>query len=88
MSRSIARVTSKGQVTIPKAIREKANISARDRLLFSLEGDRIIAIPLRSRPLAELYGALPATRPYPGHDQVRRAVRRGRGERLAGGKEG
>lgn len=87
MSRSVARVTSKGQVTIPKAIRERAGIQAKDRLLFQVEGDRIIAMPLRSRPLAELYGALPATRPYPGHEKIRQALRKERAARIARGED-
>ena len=36
------RVTSKGQVTIPKAIRERAGISAGSEVEFSVEGDRVI----------------------------------------------
>jgi antitoxin PrlF len=36
-----ARITSKGQVTIPKAVREALGIKERDSLLFELEGDEV-----------------------------------------------
>jgi antitoxin PrlF len=36
---SIATMTSKGQTTIPKAIREKLNLCPGDRILFAIETD-------------------------------------------------
>ncbi len=39
------RVTEKGQVTIPKAIREAAGIRPGSSVSFSLEGGRIIITP-------------------------------------------
>ncbi|HVY20986.1 MAG TPA: AbrB/MazE/SpoVT family DNA-binding domain-containing protein [Bauldia sp.] len=36
------RVTSKGQVTIPKAIREKAGIGAGSEVEFRVDGSRIV----------------------------------------------
>lgn len=80
-----ATITAKGQVTIPKAIRQALGIDRNDRLLFLLEEDRLILIPVRRRALGELYGALPATRPYPGAEAVRQEVRRKRGEQLVRG---
>lgn len=35
-----AKVTSKGQVTIPKAVREALAIYEGDEILFRVEGDR------------------------------------------------
>lgn len=35
-------VTSKGQVTIPKEVREKLRIKPKDRVTFSVEGDHAI----------------------------------------------
>jgi len=87
MNTDVSTVTTKGQVTIPKAIRDALNIRERDQLLFVVEGDRLIVFPIRSRPLRELYGALPATRPYPGHDRIRKEVGRQIGERLARGED-
>jgi len=87
MATNIATVTAKGQVTIPKAIRQALRIQEKDKLLFLMEGDRLILIPLRHRPLSELYGSLPATRPYPGHQAIREEVRSELGERMARGEE-
>jgi AbrB family looped-hinge helix DNA binding protein len=83
----IATVTAKGQITIPKAIRQILGIEEQDRLLFLIEGDRLLLVPLRRRPLSQLYRALPATRPYPGQQAIREEVRSELGERIAGGEE-
>jgi len=87
MTSDVARVTSKGQVTIPKRIREKLEIREQDHLLFAVEGDRLIVTPVKHRPLRELYGALPATHPYPGHDKIRERVHKELGERVHRGEE-
>lgn len=44
----IATITSKGQVTIPVAIRKKYGLGANDRVDFITEGDRIILIPVKT----------------------------------------
>jgi antitoxin PrlF len=87
MAAEIATVTAKGQITIPKAIREALAIETSDRVLFLVEGDRVVLVPLHRRPLGELYGALPATRSYPGHQAIREEVHKGLGDRLARGEE-
>jgi len=87
MVANVATITSKGQVTIPKEIRRALAIEERYQLLFIAEGDRAVLIPLRRRPLANLYGSLPATRPYPGHQTIREELHRTLGERLVKGDE-
>jgi AbrB family looped-hinge helix DNA binding protein len=37
-----ATVTSKGQVTIPKAVRDALGIKAGDEVIFRVEGDRAV----------------------------------------------
>ena len=37
-----ARVTSKGQVTLPKAVREALGIESGDEVVFHVEGDRAV----------------------------------------------
>ncbi len=39
---NVARVTSKGQVTIPKGVRERAGIAPGTQLVFDDRGDEII----------------------------------------------
>ena len=36
------RITSKGQVTIPKAIREQAGLLPHMEVAFSIEGDKVV----------------------------------------------
>ncbi|MBP6964727.1 MAG: AbrB/MazE/SpoVT family DNA-binding domain-containing protein [Armatimonadetes bacterium] len=78
---SVAKVTRKGQITIPKDIRDSLGISDEDHVVIVVDGNTAIlrAVP-RSR-LSELKGRLPASRPYPGHDAIREETGRGIGER-------
>ncbi len=80
---SIARVTSKGQVTIPVEIRRTMGIKEGDGLFFeSPVEDGVRLRVIRRRRLSELAGVLPATRRYPGKDAVRAEVGRARGKKL------
>lgn len=78
-----AKVTFKGQVTIPKVVRSALSIQEGDSLLFTIEEDQAILRPLKRKPLTELYGVLPATRPYPGVEAIRREVHQKRAQRFA-----
>jgi len=80
MSTSIATITSRGRVTIPKRIRQALNLSDSDRVLFVVEGDKAMLIPLHRRPLASFRGALPATRPYPGLEAIRQEIYERKGQ--------
>jgi antitoxin PrlF len=44
----LSTVTTKGQVTIPKAIRDILNIQTNDRVSFTREDDRIILQPVKT----------------------------------------
>jgi antitoxin PrlF len=87
MAGNIATITSKGQVTIPKEIRQALHVKENDQLLFTVEGDQAVITPLRRRSLISFRGALPATRPYPGMDAIREQLHRELGERIARGEE-
>ena len=72
---SISRVTSKGQVTLPADIRRALDIEQGDDLIFDLAPDRSVNLRVvKRRRLSDLYGALPATRPFPGKEAVREEV--------------
>lgn len=77
-----AKVTFKGQVTIPIDVRKALAIKEGDSVIFMVEGDHAILRPVKKRPLPELYGALPATRPYPGLEAVRKEFHRKIADRL------
>ena len=77
-----ARMTSKGQVTIPKAVREALGLDEGDELVFRVERSR--AIVAKTADLIELAGAVPvplAKRGTP-WDEVLRQTRLSRAERV------
>lgn len=53
-----AKVTSKGQITIPKKIREKLNISPGDKINFVEENDGEIKIYPQKKSIERLKGIL------------------------------
>jgi antitoxin PrlF len=72
---AVPRVTTKGQVTIPRAIRSAMDIEAGDGVIFRIEGQSVVMVPVKRRCLSALYGALPVKRPSPGIDEERRIAR-------------
>jgi antitoxin PrlF len=70
-----ARLTSKGQVTIPKAVREALGLRDGDEVVFRVEGMR--AVLARTSDLMELAGSVPvpAAKRGASWDEVRRQTR-------------
>lgn len=62
---STSSITSKGQVTIPKALRQQLGLARGSRVSFQLVGDHIEVRPCRSQqPLpASGFGMLKSKRP-------------------------
>lgn len=73
-----ARLTSKGQVTIPKAVRDALGLRDGDEIVFRVEGKR--AVLARTADLLELAGsvAVPAAKRGASWDEVRRHTRTAR----------
>lgn len=61
-----ATLTSKGQTTIPKEIRDSLHMKAGDRMTFTLMPDATVVMRLKSKSLTELAGTL--------HKKGRKAV--------------
>jgi antitoxin PrlF len=81
-SASISRVTSKGQITIPAEVRKALAIEQGDDLLFDISPDRTACLRVIKRQrLSDLYGALRATRPFPGKKEIRAEVGSALGKR-------
>jgi AbrB family looped-hinge helix DNA binding protein len=55
---SLSTITSKGQITIPKEIREKLMIGTGDKIEFVLTSDREALIRPVSKKVDELFGKL------------------------------
>lgn len=54
----LTTVTSKGQVTIPKAIRDLLRIRPNDKVDFIVEGEKVVLAPVKT--LLDLRGAVPS----------------------------
>jgi len=50
-------LTQKGQVTLPAKIRKKLALKTGDKIAFTLEGNRIIAVPV-SDDISSVFGAI------------------------------
>lgn len=79
---SIAKVTRKGQITIPKDVRDTLGIGQSDYVVVVVDGDKAILSPVRGGKVSDLRGRLPVTRPYPGSDAIRREVGEQLGKRM------
>lgn len=55
---AISTLTSKGQITLPKHVRERLRLRAGDRLDFRIEEDGSIRVYPIARQVAEVFGAL------------------------------
>lgn len=75
-----AKITSKGQVTVPKAVREALGISEGDEVIFRVEGNR--AVLARTLDFLELAGSIsvPAAKRNVAWDEI---LRRTRADRTA-----
>jgi AbrB family looped-hinge helix DNA binding protein len=53
-----ATLTSKGQITIPKEVRDALHVDAGDRLQFLVRDDGVVELRPRTVDLRDLYGVL------------------------------
>jgi antitoxin PrlF len=73
-----ARLSSKGQITVPRAVREALSLEEGDRVVFRVEGQR--AVLARTPDLLALAGSVsvPADKRGTGWAEVLRQTRRTR----------
>jgi AbrB family looped-hinge helix DNA binding protein len=55
---SSAKVTSKGQITIPQDVRERLGLEAGDRVVFVVQSDRDVVLKPAKTDVRELHGML------------------------------
>jgi antitoxin PrlF len=51
-------LTSKGQVTVPRAVREQLGLKAGDKMVFTVLSDGTVVMRPKTRRLADLAGLL------------------------------
>lgn len=80
-----ATLNSRGQVTMPASIRRAVGLEPGDQVLFLVEGRRLTLIPVPTRRLTELKGALASSASVstPAGDEAREAAARTLGESMA-----
>ena len=83
---TVATITSKGQTTIPKAIRDRLRLKTGDQVDFVVEPDgRIVLVPL-TVDVAELKGILPRPKKPVSLADMDRAIRKAVAARLQRGR--
>ena len=55
---NVATLTSKGQTTIPKEIRDSLSMKAGDQMTFSLMPDATVVMRVKTKSVIDLAGAL------------------------------
>lgn len=78
---AVARVTTRGRVTVPRIVRDALRIRAGDRVVFRIEGQQ--AILTRTPDFLELEGSVPVPEAKRGSswDEVLRRTRSDRADR-------
>lgn len=80
--REDATVTSKGQITIPAAVRRKLNVKPGDRLSFRQNADGDFIVEARRGSLADLRGLI--KRPGVTSEQIDDWINEARGRKARG----
>ena len=80
-------LTSKGQVTVPAAIRKQLNLVPGDRLLFEVDGETVRIRVAARRAAREMLGSLAPRRRFKGREPERQAVAASLAHDQAGGPE-
>lgn len=75
-----ATVTSKGQITLPRRIREQLGIEGGDKLLFEIEDDELHVRVIHGRGIGVLFASLPGVEAYAGDEAETKAAQEGFGK--------
>ena len=80
---SEARMTSKGQITVPKDVRLKLGLRPGDRIRFLLEADGRVRLMPAKRDISELVGILPKPKRALSIEDMDEAIGRAVAEKFA-----
>ena len=70
-------ITSKGQVTVPKAVRERLSLQPGDRLSFVIHDDGTVTVEAESVELSSMRGVVKSGGRHVSLAQMDDAIRRG-----------
>jgi len=83
---SVAKVTSKGQITLPISVRKKLGLTSGSHVSFDPYGETYILNPLHVDPLDELEGFFNYSGPAHSVDEMNEAIRQKAQGKFSGGK--
>lgn len=72
-----ATITSKGQVTLPKALRDRLHLASGDRIEFVMDADDNVRLVVRRGSVERLRGILPKPDQPVSIEEMERAIERG-----------
>jgi antitoxin PrlF len=72
-----ATLTSKGQITLPKALRDRFHLSAGDRVEFVLEDGDTVRLVVKRGSVKDLKGMLPRPNAPVSLEDMDEAIRKG-----------
>jgi len=73
---SEARMTSKGQITVPRDVRLKLNLKPGDRVLFIVEDDGTVRMRALNKDISSLIGILPRPKRAATLEEIEEAIQR------------
>jgi antitoxin PrlF len=76
-----SRITSKGQITLPKAVRDALGVEVGDRVSFRIGEDGVVVLEAETVDLSVLRGSVRARRRGVTVEQMAEVVRRRGGRR-------
>ncbi len=79
---SASTVTRKGQITIPKTIRDRLGVREGEKVLFVMRGDEVVLKVLRGTIL-DLKGSVKASAHPEDFENIRRAVKQAASAKVA-----
>jgi AbrB family looped-hinge helix DNA binding protein len=74
-----AKITSKGQITVPREVRHALGVKAGDKLVFEQNGTEVSVRPVRKKSVFAKYRGIGNPRLPSGREHVVRKVRELRG---------
>ena len=81
---SEARMTSKGQITVPKDVRLKLNLKPGDRVLFIVEDGGVVRLRAANKDISSLVGILPRPKRAATLEEIEEAIQRAAAESVLG----